>query len=313
MDAARYTAIQPRAGRTQMKLNDVADVSVDALWAPFTALWAKLVAFTPRLLAVLVIMVVGYTVSALLRRLAAAVLRRVGFDDASRRIGVRALLDRAGIAATASEVIGSLVFWLFLLTFLISAAETLGLHNVSLTIDALVRYLPNVIGAAVIAVVGLMVAHFLRDAVRAGTASLGVEYSGGVSGIIYVMLIVIVVSLAVGQLRIQTELFNRVVEIVLVTSGGALGLALGLGTRDIARHLVTGAYARELFRPGTELSIGEDTGTVDEVGPLFTRLAGHDGRHLYVPNGRLTESVLHEGRHAHARAAQEPERGPGAA
>ena len=296
-----------------MKLNDVADVSVDALWAPFTALWVKVIAFTPTLLAVLVIVVVGYVVSAVLRRLTAAVLRRIGFDDASRRIGVRAMLDRAGIAAAASDVIGGLVFWLFLLTFFISAAETLGLHNVSLTIDALVRYLPNVIGAAVIAVVGLTVAHFIRDAVRAGTASLGVEYAGGVSGVIYVMLIVIVASLAVGQLRIQTELFNRVVEIVLVASGGALGLALGLGMRDVARHLVTGVYARELFRPGTELSIGEDTGTVDEVGPLFTRLAGRDGRHLYVPNGRLTESVLHEGGPAHSGPAHTPEPGSGGA
>ena len=291
-----------------MKLDELADVSVDALWAPFTTLWAKLVGFTPKLLAVLIIMVVGYVVSAVLRRVAVAVLRRVGFDEACRRIGARALLDRAGIDSAVSQVIGALVFWLFLLTFLISAAETLGLHNVSLTIDALVRYLPNVIGAMVIAVVGLMVAHFVRDAVRAGTAGLGVEYARGVSGVIHVMLIVIVASLAVGQLRIQTELFNRVVEIVLVASGGALALALGLGTRDIARHLVTGAYARELFRPGTELTVGDESGTVDEVGALFTRLAGRDGRRMYVPNGQLTESVLHESSVASDAARRAPGR-----
>ncbi|MEO8601813.1 MAG: hypothetical protein ABI629_04485 [bacterium] len=69
-----------------MKLDDLADVSVDTLWAPFTTLWAKMIDFTPKLPAVLIIMIVDYIVSAVLRRVAGVVLRRVGFDEASRCI-----------------------------------------------------------------------------------------------------------------------------------------------------------------------------------------------------------------------------------
>lgn len=277
------------------RLSDAAAVSVNALWAPLTALWTTFVAFTPTLLAVVLILAFGYALAAILRRLTAAVLRRIGFDEAGRRIGLRTALDRAGVAAAASDVVGTLVFWLFLLTALISAAETLGLRNVSQTIDALVRYLPNVIGAVVIVVAGLLVAHVVRDAVRGSTASLGVQYASALSAVVYAVLIVVVASLAVGQLRIETELFNRVVEIVLVAGGGALGLALGLGTRDIAKHLVAGTYARELFRPGMELSVDGEVGAVDEVGSLFTRLRAADGRSIYIPNGRLTDCVVREG------------------
>lgn len=278
-------------------LKQVLSIPMEALLNPLNALWAKLVGFVPNILAVLVIVVLGYVVSALLQRLATAILRRVGFDQASRRVGIRATLDRAGIDSTVSEIVGGLIFWLLMLTFLISAAEALGLPNVSRTIDSFVRYLPNVIGAAVILVVGLMIAHFVRDLVRSGTEGLGLDYGQALGSAAYGILLVVIVSLAVGQLQIETALFNRVVEITLIASGGALALALGLGTREIAKHLVAGVYARELLRTGADLTVAENSGSLEEVGAVYTRLRAKDGTSVYIPNAQLTESVIHQSNH----------------
>lgn len=275
----------------------------DTLQGPLAPLWTaletmrdRLIAFLPNLLAAVFILIVGYAVSSLLRRLSTALLRRVGLDDATRRVGVRGGLDRAGIRSGVSEILGTLVFWLFMLTFLISAAETLGLRDVSRTIDAFVRYLPNVIGAGVIVVVGLVIAHFLRDVVRSATGGLGLDYARGLSNLVYGVLVVVIASLAVGQLQINTALFDRVVEILLIASGGALGLALGLGTRDIARQLVAGVYARDLFPAGAQLTIGDERGALEEVGAVCMRLRTSDGRLLYVPNALITESIVREAR-----------------
>ena len=83
------------------------------------------------------------------------------FDTASEKTGLRETMQNVGIELSASHVVGKLVFWLFMLTFLISAADALGLQNVSRTINSFVAYLPNVIGATVIVVVGLMLANFV--------------------------------------------------------------------------------------------------------------------------------------------------------
>jgi small-conductance mechanosensitive channel len=277
------------------QLEDVLQIPVSAVWDPLSALWGKLLAFVPNLLAVVVILLVGYAVSAALGRVARVVLRRLGFDDASRRIGVRGLLDRAGVEAAGSEILGGLVFWLVMLTFLVSAAETLGLRNVSATIAAFVRYLPNVLGAAVILVVGLVIAHFLRDLLRGGTRSLGVEYAGALSNVVYGVLVVVIVGLAVGQLQIDTGLFDRVVEITLMATGAALALGLGFGTRDIARQLVAGVYARELFRPGMTLVVGDESGSLQDVGAVCIRLRAEDGRVIHIPNAQITERVIRTG------------------
>jgi hypothetical protein len=277
------------------RIEDVLQIPVSAVWDPLSALWAKLLAFVPNLLAVVVILLVGYGVSTALARVARVVLRRLGFDDASRRIGVRGLLDRAGVESAGSEILGGLVFWLLMLTFLVSAAETLGLRNVSATIAAFVRYLPNVLGAAVILVVGLVIAHFLRDLLRGGTRSLGVEYAGALSNVVYGVLVVVIVGLAVGQLQIDTGLFDRVVEITLMATGAALALGLGFGTRDIARQLVAGVYARELFRPGMTLVVGDESGSLQDVGAVCIRLRAVDGRVIHIPNAQITERVIRAG------------------
>lgn len=267
----------------------------DIIVAATTNPWAKMMAFIPNLLGMLIILLIGYLISRGLQKLAALLLRRVGFDRLSSRVGLHAMLEQAGLQATASDVIGRLVFWLFMLTFLISATETLGLSNLSRTIDAFVRYLPHVIGAAVIFMIGMTLAHFVRDLVRGGAEGLGVDYAKGLGSLAYGALIVVTGSLAVGQLQIETVLFNRVVEIVLIATGAALALALGLGTRDIAKHIVAGAYIRDLYRPGMHLTIGADNGSVLDVGTVITRIKTTDGRTIYIPNGQLTETVVLEG------------------
>jgi small-conductance mechanosensitive channel len=270
------------------------NVPLDAVWDPLRTLGDRAAALLPNLVAAAVILAVGYAVSAVLRRLSRGLLRRMGLDEATRRIGVRGSLDRAGIRTSVSDLLGTLVFWLFMLTFVISAAEILGLRNVSRTIDTFVRYLPNVIGAGVIVVVGLVIAHFVRDLVRGATGGLGLDYARGLSNLAYGVLVVVIASLAVGQLRINTVLLDRLIEILLIASGGALGLALGLGTRDIAKQLVAGVYARDLFPAGAQLTIGEDRGALEEVGAVCMRLRTADGRVLYVPNASITERVVEQ-------------------
>lgn len=256
--------------------------------------WNKTMAFLPNLLAAIVILLVGFAISKALQRASAAVLRRLGFDQLSARVGLDRFFRRGGLKSAPSALIGLLLFWLFMLTFLISAAETLGLTNVSQTIGALVHYLPNVIAAVVIFVVGLTVAAFVRGVVRSTAEGIGVEYAELLSNLAYGALVVVASTLAIGQLQVETTLLNRIIVIVIVGAAAAVAFALGTGTRDIARHLVAGVYLRDLYRTGTRLSVGEHSGALEEIGPVVTRLRTADGSVVNIPNAQLTEAVVKE-------------------
>jgi small-conductance mechanosensitive channel len=257
-----------------------------------SALGAKVGGFLPNLIGTIVILIVGWLVSKGACKLATVVLQRVGFDRLAEKVGIAPALERANVKATASELIGKLVFWFFMLTFFISATETLGLENVSQTINSFVAYLPNVIAAAVVLVIGLAIAGFVRDLVRSGAEGIGAEYAGPLGSLAYGVLLVVTASLAVGQLQIETDLIDRIIEIVLLATAAALTLALGLGTRDLARQVVAGVYARDLFEPGTEIAVDDEKGVLVEVGAVNACIRKADGDRAYVPNARLTETVV---------------------
>lgn len=252
--------------------------------------------FAPNLFGMLLILVLGFIVSRFAERLVSMLLKRVGFDRVSQDVGIGLALSRARLEISAAEIVGKLVFWLLMLTFLVSAAEALGLENVSRTIDSFVGYLPNVIAAVVIVVIGVLLANFARELVASGATNLGVGYANVISRLVFGVILVVVGTLAIGQLHIETMLINRIVEIALIATSAALALAIGLGSRDTARNIIAGVYAREAFRPGTDIDCGKDRGKIEEVGAINTRIrvdSGEGGvKAVYVPNGQLTEMMV---------------------
>jgi small-conductance mechanosensitive channel len=266
----------------------------ESIQSSMTELWTKVGGFVPNLVGMLAILIIGCIVAKVLQWLTVAILKRVRFDRASDKTGLSESMHRVGIQRTASEIMGILIFWIVMLTFLISAADALGLDNVSKTIDSFVVYLPNVVGSAVVLVIGLLVANFVRTALGTALERIGVDYAAAASNIAYGVLVVVIASLAIGQLQLEVTLVNRVIEIVLMAAGAALAISLGFGTRDLARHVVAGVYARDSFKPGTRLTIGETHGTVEAVTAINTKVRRDDGQTIYIPNAQLVESTVRE-------------------
>ena len=257
-----------------------------------TALWSKVAAFIPNLLAFFVILVIGYLVARLLASVMRRVLEAIHIDRFSQRVGVRSVLDGANIQAEVSTMLSRLVFWLLMLTFLVSATETLGLPRVSSTIDGFVQYLPKVLGAVFILLVGLFIAQFVRGIIVGGSESLGLESAGTLGAAAYGLLVIIVGTLAIGQLELETEILNQVIAIVLISLGGAAALAFGLGSKLVAGNILAGTYARELYREGDDLVIGDVRGTVTQVTAVKLEIRTEEGDLITVPNVEVINTTV---------------------
>jgi small-conductance mechanosensitive channel len=123
---------------------------------------------------------------------------------------------------------------------------------------------------------------------------MGVEYAKAASQLAYGVLLVMIASLAIGQLQIETALLNRVIEITLIAVGAALAISLGFGTRDVARNVVAGVYARDSFKVGASITLGETRGTVEAVTAVNTRIRTTAGDTVYIPNAQLVDSMVRE-------------------
>jgi small-conductance mechanosensitive channel len=265
---------------------------VDAIRQSLTDIGVGAAAFIPRIVGGAVILALGYLASRVLERIAVILLKRMGFDHASERVGLTPVLEKGNIHTSPSAIVGRLTFWFVMLTFTVSAVDTLGLDSLSRTIDSFVAYLPNVFGATAIAVIGLLLAGVVRDVVKSGVGSLGMEHAQPLAAALYIVLAIVVGALAVSQLKIETGLINRVIEIVLIAAGASLALTLGWGTRDVAKNIMAGIYARDVYTPGMRLSIKGDSGLVEEVGTVTTRVRSDDDEIIFVPNGELMQTVV---------------------
>ncbi len=259
---------------------------------PMMAFWGKLAGFVPNLLAAIAILIVGYFVAKLLATLVERLLRKLQVDSLSEKAGVADVLKKGGIESEASRIASRIIFWLLMPIFLLSAVEALGLERVSATVDDLVLYLPKVVGAVFVIVVGLVIAHFVRAAVRSAAEGVGLDYAKGLGTLVYGTLLVIIGALAVGQLDIETQLLNNAISIILIAVAASVALSLGLGTRDIAGNVIAGVYARDLYKPGATIKLGEISGKLVEVGTTKAVIQLQGKKRITVANRDLINQTV---------------------
>ena len=263
------------------------DIWTQSLLSAMSTLWSKLAGFIPNLLGALVVALLGFIVAKLLDALFSKLLAKIGLDRLMAGAGLTRLLERAGVHAPVSTLVGKIIYWFVLLVFLVSAAESLGLQRVSATLDLFALYLPKVFGAALVLLAGVLLAQLAGRLVRGAADGVGLEYGSSLGRIAQGLVIIISISVAIGQLEVKTDLLNIVIAIVLASVGLALALALGLGSREVVGQIIAGIYLRELYEVGQQIRVGDVEGVIEEIGTVKTILLTDDGELVTLCNRLL--------------------------
>jgi hypothetical protein len=257
----------------------------------FSELGANVAGFLPNLVGALLILTLGWLVSRAMEVVASRALRSLGVDRAAARVRVSELLERAGIAASLSQIAAKLLFWLLFLTFLMSSVETLGLAAVTLTIDRLVAFIPSVIGAVLIGIAGLLLARFVGALVRSGAAAAGFVSAPRLGFLTQILVGGLVLAIAIEQLGVETNVLVLPFTVVVGTTGLAVGLAFALGARPVITHILAGHFLKQSLPRNASVEVGGRRGLVERVGPVDTLLRSDDGS-WSVPNAQLLEHVV---------------------
>jgi small-conductance mechanosensitive channel len=266
-------------------------VVIDAL----TKIVTDIINFIPNLVNGLIILLVGYLIARLVRWIVAAVLRRLKFDPLIERTGITGSLRGLGVKTPLSEIFAQTLFTLLLLSFLITSTRLMGLGAVAQLLENLLNFLPNIIAAAIIFLLGGVVAQFVGNLVTTLGTTGGVTYAARLGRIIQYLISLFVVVLALGQLGIDTAILVTAITIVIAAFGLALGLALGLGARGVVHNILAGYYMRQRFPVGRLISYFDVRGEVSAVGGVSTVVRTSDGD-VVIPNSALIDSVVHSPR-----------------
>jgi hypothetical protein len=256
-----------------------------------TELGETIAGFLPSLVATLVILGVGWVVSRILAAIVERMLRQLGLDGAAARLGLSETLRQGGLASDPSHIMARLVFWVLMLTFLLSAVETLGLSAVTLTIDRLIGFIPNVIAAGLIFVLGLLLARLVRNLVSSGAAAAELGQAARLGSLAHGTVALVASVVALEQLGVETQIVVTVITAVVGAVGVMVGVAFALGARPVITHILAGHFLRQSFPNGGSIEIDGQRGVVERVGAVDTLLRDEE-QSWSVPNGKLLEETV---------------------
>jgi hypothetical protein len=198
--------------------------------------------FIPRLAAAVGILMVGFVLAKMVERGLAYVLRRIGFDRWMREGGVTEALARAGTSLAPSGVMAKLMFWAIMLLVIILGANALGVSAVSILFGELLAYIPNVIAAVIVLVLGILLGEFMKDLVLASAGDLGgsLTLARAAKGAV----ILLALFMALEQLDIAQDILLVFFVAVVGAASLAAGIAFGVGGREVAAEIVRDWYSR---------------------------------------------------------------------
>jgi len=211
---------------------------IESIQSALTSTFNTAGEFIPKLIGALIIFLIGWIVAKVLRTIINKVLKALKFDDIADSIGINGILAKGGLKKRASGMLATLVYWIAMFVTWGLVFDTLGLEVVSNLLSDVVQYIPNVIVACILLVVGTYLAQFMSGLVSASLKASGFAKEEMVTKVAYGAVMFFTVILALNQLGIGDGILDKVVSIVLGGLGLGLAIAFGLGGKEWASKMI---------------------------------------------------------------------------
>ena len=199
--------------------------------------------FLPSLIGALLVVVLGWILSGFIAGLVEKGLKAVGFERASESAGISGFIQQSGSDWTASKVVAEIVKWFIRLVAIQAAAQILGMGQITAIINSILLFLPNLVVALAIIVLGAFIAKFVAGIVRGSVSEMGFSNPDLIAAIARYGIIAFAVVAAVDQLGIAETVVNTLLIGTVGALALAIGLAFGLGGQQTAALITQDWYA----------------------------------------------------------------------
>lgn len=262
----------------------------EKLLESFGNLLNSIIAAAPKVVIGILLVVVGLAVAKLVEVVLRMILVRVRFDSLVEKAGVDKALQRIGLRQQLNLFIPRLVYFLVVFLLAKTATDALGLVAISNAIGAFFSYLPNIVAALLLLILGSTVGQFAGQMVTQSAESSGLDFAGSLGKLVSGLILFVVAMMAIAQLKIDTDMVRIVTSFILGGAAIAFGLSFGLGARDVIRSMVAGFYTRKFLEVGKNLEVAGQRGVLRAITATHTILES-EGHDISVSNATFLDQV----------------------
>ena len=206
--------------------------------------WSSFIAVLPDVAVAVLLLVAGWLLARLVRKLCVRLLRAARVDELAERSGFDDFLVRGGVDMTAVTLVAGTIYWLILGGVFLALLDALGLRAADVLLERVGNFIPNLVVAIGILVFGSLLARIAGGLVYSYLSNIGSPAAGPIGALTRYALLAFVLFMAAEQVAIRSEVLVSGFQIAFAAVCLAAALAFGLGGREWAAQLIS-KYTRK--------------------------------------------------------------------
>ena len=219
-------------------MTELFDRLADSAW--------RLLSAAPALIAAVLIFLTGYFVARWLERAVDGLLARLDFNRMAEAGGLKEAVDRTGAHLDPVHAVGKLMFWLVMLITILLASAALGLESINEMFGIMIAFIPTLLAAIVVVILGMVVGEFVRALILASAGT--VEGVPTLARFAKGAVVLVAIFMALEQIGVAHEIIISGFTLILGSLALAFGLAFGLGNTALAGEIVRNWHERRAER-----------------------------------------------------------------
>ncbi|PIP21888.1 MAG: hypothetical protein COX39_00540 [Candidatus Nealsonbacteria bacterium CG23_combo_of_CG06-09_8_20_14_all_40_13] len=204
----------------------------------WTSIWDKVANFLPNLVGAFLILIIGWIVAILVEKLLDRLFRALQLPTLFAMAKVEDLIKKSSTKLDTTGLLAATVKWILFLVAFIAAVNVLNLPTITLFLESILAYVPNVIAAVGILLIGTVLAHFLSNVISSTVKIGDIAFAQALSTIARYSIIIFAFVAALYQLNVAPAFLQTLVIGIVAFIAIAGGIAFGLGGQGVARDFL---------------------------------------------------------------------------
>jgi len=269
------------------KVNEFSDVALKSL----NNIWLEITKIFPNIIGSFIVLIIGWIATKLVVKIIKKVLKLVNTNKLDDKLNDIEIIEGKKLNFDTVKFISNLVKYLMYVIIFVTASDIMGLDIITEQISDLLSYVPQLLAAVIIFVIGLLFANFVKNGLKSLFESM--DLSGGkiISQVVFFLILTFISITALNQAGINTQIITNNINMIIAAFLLAFAIAFGLGARLVVGKLMHTFYARKMFEAGQKIIFNDKAYVIDEVKSISVILKNDEGR-LVVPINDLMENQV---------------------
>lgn len=257
----------------------------------FSDMLSGFLSAVPGFVGAIVIIIVGIIVSKIFRNIVAKALEKVGLDKIGEKLNEIEIVDKANVKVKFSKILSTILYYFMVLFFMVAATEVLGMPAVSELVKNIFEFIPKVVVALIILVVGILISDGLKNVVTTTCNSLGISSGKLIGNLLFYFMLINIIILALSQAGINTDFLSQNLSILIGGVAFAFAIGYGIASKDVVSNYLASYYSSGIVKIGDKIQLDGVTGKVVDVSKSSITVETDNSQVIFPLNKVTTEKI----------------------